>query len=91
MKTNEYCCDNPQCPNYHKDVAPQYVEAFNVATMDEVRVVADKMREKEGLWRSKYLSEWSFEAKYSREFIDKLLNQGEISESRAEEMLREIK
>ena len=23
MKTNEYCCDNPQCPNYHKDELPK--------------------------------------------------------------------
>ncbi len=40
-------------------------------------------------FREQYLSEWPIcDAVYSREDIDKMLNLGEISETRADEMLR---
>ena len=34
MKTNEYCCDNPECPNYHKDELPD-------ASPEHVQFISD--------------------------------------------------
>lgn len=47
--------------------------------------------EDRGVWESMHLGNWTFEAKYQREEVEKMLRRGEISEARAQELLREVK
>lgn len=49
-------------------------------------VIADRRA-----WESMHLGNWTFEAKHQRETVEKMLRRGEISEARAQELLREVK
>lgn len=75
-------------PTYSTETHP--IKASYVSLNDDYSLTT--VIEGRRLWESMYMSNWNPNptAKYKRETVAKMLKRGEISEARAEELLREV-